>query len=165
MELCKDRVGLLMSPDGPRGAQLWNTRSTIMVDMPQADGWPTPLEVLAGAISSLSDHHFLCNSLPSICSTMRILLCLRCACRCYMTHSRVHVDASHMSKACSHRLGDATRAPDHDARHRARLRAFAPDGSLPQCAAAAAAAQHVGRPNIRTIAGRPARDCTAAWPD
>ena len=50
MELCKDRVGLMLNPDGPQGMQLWNSRRITLSGLPQAEGWPTEEVILSGAV-------------------------------------------------------------------------------------------------------------------
>lgn len=50
VELCKDRLGLMLNPDGPRDLQLWNSRRVSMTGLPTADGWPTDQEVLSGIL-------------------------------------------------------------------------------------------------------------------
>lgn len=48
VELCRDRVGLMLNPEGPKGAQLWNTRRVIISGLPSQEGWPKESQVLSG---------------------------------------------------------------------------------------------------------------------
>ena len=56
VELCRDRVGLMLNPDGPMGVQLWNSRQLSISGLPKADSWPTEREVLSGRRLSQSRH-------------------------------------------------------------------------------------------------------------
>lgn len=48
VELCKDRVGLMLNPDGPVGVQLWNSRQLKVTGLPTADGWPSQEDLISG---------------------------------------------------------------------------------------------------------------------
>lgn len=48
VELCKDRIGLMLNPDGPGGVQLWNARQIRMPGLPTADYWPSEADLLSG---------------------------------------------------------------------------------------------------------------------
>lgn len=48
VELCKDRVGLMLNPEGPRGAQLWNARRVFISGLPGEEGWPPESQILSG---------------------------------------------------------------------------------------------------------------------
>lgn len=52
VELCKDRLGLMLNPDGPVGVQLWNSRQLMLTGLPGADGWPCQEEILSGSLQS-----------------------------------------------------------------------------------------------------------------
>ncbi|KAK9837254.1 hypothetical protein WJX81_002082 [Elliptochloris bilobata] len=48
VELCKDRLGLLVEPvQRRRGAQLWHTRRVTLKGLPEAPGWPGAERLLA----------------------------------------------------------------------------------------------------------------------
>ena len=49
VELCKDRVNLMMNPDGPKALQMWNTRRIRFTGCPKSEGWPSEEELLSGA--------------------------------------------------------------------------------------------------------------------
>lgn len=48
VEVCRDRVGLLMNPDSPRDLQLWVSRRLYVSGLPKAEGWPCEAELLSG---------------------------------------------------------------------------------------------------------------------
>ena len=52
VELCRDRVGLMLNPDGPQGVQLWNSRQLNVVGLPTKEGWPSEKEILSGMSSA-----------------------------------------------------------------------------------------------------------------
>ena len=52
VELCKDRVGLMLNPEGPKGAQLWNSRRVSITGLPSEPGWPQEAQILSGGVFS-----------------------------------------------------------------------------------------------------------------
>lgn len=52
VEVCMDRVGLMMNPDGPRDVQLWASRKFQISGLPNADGWPSEDHLLSGRCGS-----------------------------------------------------------------------------------------------------------------
>lgn len=52
VELCKDRVGLMLNPDGPKGVQLWTSRQMSVSGLPKSEGWPSQKEILQGEFAS-----------------------------------------------------------------------------------------------------------------
>ena len=60
VELCKDRVGLMLNPEGPKGAQLWNSRRVSISGVPSEPGWPQEEQILSGKMCLPVVLHGLC---------------------------------------------------------------------------------------------------------
>ena len=73
IELCSDRVGLLMDPNGPSGAQMWASRTVSISGLPDHPAWPTAdaLQGCSLALKAQDVKIHLAHNRSSICRHCR----------------------------------------------------------------------------------------------